>query len=91
MAGSDEGQRFITITTLADAPELVPQVVEIAWEEWGAELSDDPRERWLREAEQDSQLHLPTSAGFVAVDDSSYEDIRRMRAACAEAGFLTLR
>jgi GNAT superfamily N-acetyltransferase len=70
MAGSDVGQRFITITTLADAPELVPQVVEIAWEEWGAELSDDPRERWLREAEQDSQLHLPTSAGFVAVDDN---------------------
>ncbi len=29
--------------------------------------------------------------GFVAVDDSSYEDIRRMRAACAEVGFLTLR
>jgi phosphonate transport system substrate-binding protein len=28
---------------------------------------------------------------FVAVDDSSYDDLRGMRAACAEAGFLTLR
>jgi GNAT superfamily N-acetyltransferase len=46
----------------------VPEVVGIAWEEWGESLADDPRERWLREAELDSRLHLPTSAGFVAVD-----------------------
>ncbi|HEY0389548.1 MAG TPA: GNAT family N-acetyltransferase [Gaiellales bacterium] len=72
MARSDERQRglFVKIATLADAPELVPQVVEMAWDEWGAEHADDPRERWLREAEQDSRLHLPTSAGFVAVDGS---------------------
>jgi len=29
--------------------------------------------------------------GFAAVDDSSYDDIRRMRDACADADFLTLR
>jgi GNAT superfamily N-acetyltransferase len=71
MAGPDEGLRssFIKIATLADAPQMVPQVVEIAWEEWGAEHADDPRERWLREAERDCRLHLPTSAGFVAMDD----------------------
>jgi GNAT superfamily N-acetyltransferase len=70
MAGPDEAQRssFIKIATLADAPRLVPQVVEMAWEEWGAEHADDPRERWLHEAERDSRLHLPTAAGFVAMD-----------------------
>jgi GNAT superfamily N-acetyltransferase len=70
MTGPDEGQpgSCITVVALADAPELVPHVVEMAWEEWGAEHADDPRERWLREAEQDSRLHSPTSAGFVAID-----------------------
>jgi GNAT superfamily N-acetyltransferase len=70
MAAPDERQRssFIEITTPADAPQLVPEVVEMAWEQWGAEHADDPRERWLREAERDSRNHLPTSAGFVAVD-----------------------
>lgn len=58
----------ITIAALADYPQLVPEVVEIAWEEWGPELRDDPRARWLREAEDDSRLHSPTSAGFVALD-----------------------
>jgi phosphonate transport system substrate-binding protein len=29
--------------------------------------------------------------GFVAVDDASYNDLRRMRAACTEVGFRTLR
>lgn len=73
MAGPDEGQRssFIKIATLADAPQLVPQVVEMGWDEWGAEHADDPRERWLRDAERDSRLHLPTSAGFVAIDGDS--------------------
>jgi phosphonate transport system substrate-binding protein len=28
---------------------------------------------------------------FVAIDDSAYDDLRRMRQACIEAGFLTLR
>jgi hypothetical protein len=58
---------LIKITTLADYPQLVPEVVEIAWEEWGAAPPDD-RARLLREAELDSRLHLPTSAGFVALD-----------------------
>ena len=47
----------------------MPEVVEIAWREWGHTLPDDERPRWLREATQDSRLHLPTSAGFVAVDE----------------------
>jgi len=58
----------ITIGTLADHPQLVPEVVDIAWREWGGSLARDERARWLREAERDSRLHLPTSAGFVAVD-----------------------
>ena len=59
---------LIEIASLADYPQLVPEVVEIAWKEWGASLAEDPRERWLREAELDSRLHMPTSAGFVALD-----------------------
>ena len=61
-----EPRPLITIAALAAYLQLVPEVVAIAWEEWGKALADDPRERWLREAELDSRLHLPTSAGFVA-------------------------
>jgi phosphonate transport system substrate-binding protein len=47
------------------------------------DLADDPPARpWL-----DRGL----IERFVAVDDGSYDDVRRMRTACAEAGFLTLR
>jgi phosphonate transport system substrate-binding protein len=47
------------------------------------ELADDPQARpWLEWA---------LIERFVAVDDRSYDDLRRMRSACAEAGFLTLR
>ena len=63
-----ERRTTITIGTLADHPQLVPEVVDIAWREWGGSLARDERARWLREAERDSRLHLPTSAGFVAVD-----------------------
>jgi len=60
---------MITIATLADHPELVPDVVEIAWREWGGlQPGEHERERWLREAERDSRLHSPTSAAFVALD-----------------------
>ena len=62
-----EPRQLIKIAALADYPQLVPEVVAIAWEEWGEALADDPRERWLREAELDSRLHVPTSAAFVAV------------------------
>jgi GNAT superfamily N-acetyltransferase len=31
-------------------------------------MPDSERDRWLREAELDSRLHLATSAGFVALD-----------------------
>ena len=47
------------------------------------EMADDPHARpWLERG---------LIARFAAVDDSAYDDLRRMRAACAEAGFLTLR
>jgi phosphonate transport system substrate-binding protein len=47
------------------------------------ELGDDPQARpWLERG---------LIARFTAVDDSAYEDLRRMRSACVEAGFLTLR
>ena len=59
---------MITIATLADHPQLVPEVVEIAWREWGGSLPEHDHARWLREAELDSRLHLPTAAGFVALD-----------------------
>jgi len=59
---------MITIATLAEHPRLVPEVVEIAWCEWGPSLPEHEHARWLREAERDSRLHLPTSAGFVALD-----------------------
>ena len=58
----------IAITTLAEHPDLVSEVVEIAWREWGASLPAHEHARWLREAERDSRLHLPTSAAFVALD-----------------------
>ena len=46
-------------------------------------LADDPEARpWLDRAFLE---------GFVAVDESSYDDLRGMRRACAEAAFLTLR
>ena len=59
---------MITIATLAEHPELVPDVVEIAWREWGGLQPEHEHERWLREAERDSRLHSPTSAAFVALD-----------------------
>ncbi|HEV8452779.1 MAG TPA: GNAT family N-acetyltransferase [Gaiellales bacterium] len=58
----------IAIDTLAEHPDLVSEVVEIAWREWGASLPGHEHARWLREAERDSRLHLPTSAAFVALD-----------------------
>jgi GNAT superfamily N-acetyltransferase len=58
----------VTIATLAEHPQLVPEVVEIAWWEWGASLAEREHARWLVEMERDSLLHLPTSAGFVALD-----------------------
>jgi len=58
---------MITISTLAEHPELVPDVVEIAWREWGAWQAPGERERWLREMELDSRLHTAMSAAFVAL------------------------
>jgi GNAT superfamily N-acetyltransferase len=61
-------KQIITISTLAEHPDLVPDVVEIAWREWGASQADHERDRWLREMEADSRLHAPMSAAFVALD-----------------------
>jgi GNAT superfamily N-acetyltransferase len=58
----------IRISTFADCPQLVRDAVDIAWQEWGDSMPDSERDRWLREAELDGRLHLPTSAGFVALD-----------------------
>ncbi len=60
--------RPVTIAALAEHPQLVPDVVEIAWQEWGPEQPEHERARWLREMEQDARLHTPTSAAFVALD-----------------------
>jgi phosphonate transport system substrate-binding protein len=43
------------------------------------------------DAEARPWLDRALLAGFVPADDSSYDDLRRMRRACAEGGFLTLR
>ncbi len=59
---------MITIASFTERPEALPEVVEIAWREWGPALPVDERPRWLREAQLDSELHLPTSAGWVALD-----------------------
>jgi GNAT superfamily N-acetyltransferase len=56
----------ISIGTYAEYPQLVPDVVDILWREWG-HVPEHEHKRWLREAERDSRLNLPTAAGFVAV------------------------
>ena len=47
-----EPRSVITIAALADYPELVPEVVAIAWEEWGEAPPMTRARRWLREAEK---------------------------------------
>jgi ABC-type phosphate/phosphonate transport system substrate-binding protein len=47
------------------------------------EMADDAQARpWLERG---------MIARFTPVDDAAYDDLRRMRQVCAEAGFLTLR
>jgi GNAT superfamily N-acetyltransferase len=58
----------IKVSTLAEHPHMVPAVVDIAWQEWGASQPANERDRWLREMELDSRLHAPMSAAFVAMD-----------------------
>jgi GNAT superfamily N-acetyltransferase len=59
---------MVVAESLSAHPELVADVVEIAWAEWGATLSDEEHARWLREAERDCRLDNVFSAGFVAID-----------------------
>src|SRR5579884_26763 len=60
----------IVIAPLSSHPHLATQVVEIAWNEWGAGLSEEEHQRWLRLAEEDARLHDLYHAAFVALDDS---------------------
>jgi GNAT superfamily N-acetyltransferase len=57
----------ISIGTLAEHPHLVADVVDLAWREWGGSLDEPTRARWLREAAEDSRLHSPAAAAFVAL------------------------
>jgi GNAT superfamily N-acetyltransferase len=57
-----------TIASLAEHPHLVPDVVDLAWQEWGGSVDEATRARWLREAAEDCRLHVPTAAAFVALD-----------------------
>lgn len=59
---------MIVVESLSAHPELVADIVEIAWEEWGAALPNEEHTRWLREAERDCRLNTVSSAGFVALD-----------------------
>jgi GNAT superfamily N-acetyltransferase len=60
---------MIVVDSLARHPELVPEVVDIAWTEWGSALSEEDHQRWLREAERDCRMNTVFSAGFVALSD----------------------
>jgi GNAT superfamily N-acetyltransferase len=60
---------MIVVDSLAHYPELVREVVEIAWSEWGDGLTEEEHECWLREAERDCRLNSVFSAGFVALSD----------------------
>ncbi|HEV3258618.1 MAG TPA: PhnD/SsuA/transferrin family substrate-binding protein [Gemmataceae bacterium] len=73
-------------------PSTIQPVVVAGW------LPDDLRDgirQALVDLGNDQQARTWLDHGlldrFVAVDDSSYDDLRRMQQACAEAGFLTLR
>ena len=58
---------MIVVDSLADHPDLVSQVVDIAWAEWGSALTEEDHRRWLREAEKDCRSNSAFSAGFVAL------------------------
>ncbi|HEX6506064.1 MAG TPA: GNAT family N-acetyltransferase [Chloroflexota bacterium] len=58
---------MITVNSLADHPDLVSQVVNIAWSEWGDTLTEEDHQRWLRDAEEDCRSNSKFSAGFVAL------------------------
>lgn len=60
---------MIAVESLSARPELVADVVEIAWREWGSALGEEEHTRWLREAERDCRLNNAFSAGFVAIAD----------------------
>ena len=59
---------MVTVESLSTHPELVAEVVDLAWTEWGAELPEVEHARWLRLAKRDCQLNAPFSAGFLAVE-----------------------
>jgi phosphonate transport system substrate-binding protein len=96
----------VLAVVLRDRPELAgqlrildslgPSTIQpvVAARRLSASLKNELRAVFLEMGRDPSaRVHLAHGLveGFAAVDDSSYEDIRRMRDACAEAGFLTLR
>jgi phosphonate transport system substrate-binding protein len=73
-------------------PSTIQPVVAARW--LSAELRAGIRAALLAVADDpagQAALGRGLMERFVAVDDASYDDLRRMRAACATAGFLTLR
>ena len=63
---------------IADIYVHIRDIVPLSARDW----EPNPLERRL------ARWHID---GFVAVDESSYDDLRRMRQSCAQAAFLTLR
>ena len=68
-------QQVETLQSAAASPAHVQAVL--------LEMGDDPEAR--------PHLDFALIERFAAIDGGSYDDLRRMRAACAAAGFLTLR
>jgi GNAT superfamily N-acetyltransferase len=58
---------MIVVESLANHPDLISEMVDIAWTEWGDALTEEDRQRWLREAERDCRQNSIYSAGFVAL------------------------
>jgi len=62
-----ESRSAIVVDSLANHPDLVSQVVDIAWSEWGGGLTQEDYRRWLREADDDCRSNSKFSAGFIAI------------------------
>lgn len=58
----------IVVDSLANHPDMISQVTDMVWAEWGEWQRPGERERWLRLYEEDARLHSQFSAAFVALD-----------------------
>lgn len=59
----------IRVESFSAHPDLIEDVVGMAWAEWGGTLSAGEHARWLREAERDCRLNTVFSAGLVALNE----------------------